>query len=70
MRFVIRDFPDHATFREQGAKLACADKLGGFLSLTICNKANFDPLQHLNIMTLKYNDLETGKKKFGLSSFS
>ena len=41
----IRDFPDHATFREKGAKLACADKLGVFLSLTLCNKANFDPLQ-------------------------
>ena len=25
---IIRDFPDHATFREKGAKLACADKLG------------------------------------------
>ena len=25
-----RDFPDHATFREKGAKLACADKLGVF----------------------------------------
>ena len=41
----IRDFPDHATFRENGAKLARADKLGVFLSLTLCNKANFDPLQ-------------------------
>ena len=41
----IRDFPDHATFREKGANLACADKLGVFLSLTLCNKANFDPLQ-------------------------
>ena len=41
----IRDFPDHATFREKGGKLACADKLGALLSLTLCNKANFDPLQ-------------------------
>ena len=41
----IRDFPDHATLREKGAILTCADKLGVFLSLTICNKANFDPLQ-------------------------
>ena len=40
-----KDFPDRATFREKGAKLACADKLGVFLSLTLCNKANFDPLQ-------------------------
>ena len=30
---LLRDFPDHATFREKGAKLACADKLGVFLSL-------------------------------------
>ena len=42
---LITDFPDHATFREKGAKLACADKLGVFLSLTLCNKAKFDPLQ-------------------------
>ena len=42
---LLRDFPDHATFREKGAKLAFADKLGVFLSLTLCNKANFDPLQ-------------------------
>ena len=41
----IRDFPDCATFREKGAKLGCADKLGVFLSLTLCNKANFDPFQ-------------------------
>ena len=41
----IRDFPDNATFREKGAKLACADKLGVFLSVTLCNKAIFDPLQ-------------------------
>ena len=47
----IRDFPDHATFREKGVKLACADKL--FLSLTLCNKANFDPLQQV-----KYDGLE------------
>ena len=43
----IRDFPDHTTFREKGAKLASADKLGVFLSLTLSNKANFDPLQHV-----------------------
>ena len=42
---LIRDFPDHATFREKGAKLASADKLGVFLSLTLCKKAYFDPLQ-------------------------
>ena len=27
VHIMIRDFPDHATFREKGAKLACADKL-------------------------------------------
>ena len=37
----IRDFPYYATFREKGAKLACADKLGVFLSLTLCKKASF-----------------------------
>ena len=40
----IRDFPEYATFREKGAKLACADKLGVFLSLTLCKKANFEYL--------------------------
>ena len=47
VRLVIRDFPDHATFREKGAKLACADKLGGFLSLTLCKKANFEYLSFI-----------------------
>ena len=56
----IRDFPDHATFREKGAKLACADKLGVFLSLTLCNKANFDPLQRVQYGGLKKS--ETGNK--------
>ena len=50
---IIRDFPDHATFREKGAKLACAEKLGVFLSLTLCIKGNFDPLQGV-----KYDGLE------------
>ena len=40
----IRDFPYYATFREKGAKLACADKLGVFLSLTLCKKASFEYL--------------------------
>ena len=56
----IRDFPDHATFREKGAKLACADKLVVLLSLTLCNKANFDPLHKSNMMALK--TCETGKE--------
>ena len=42
--FAIRDFPYYATFREKGAKLACADKLGVFLSLTLCKKASFECL--------------------------
>ena len=55
MKYVggIRDFPDHATFREKGAKLACADKLGVFLSLTLCDKANFDSLERV-----KYDSLQ------------
>ena len=43
----IRDFPDHATFKEKSAKLACADKLGVFLSLTLCKKANFEYLSFI-----------------------
>ena len=61
----IRDFPDHATFREKGAKLACADKLGVFHYLTLCNKANFDPLQYV-----KCDGLEKMYGLYGLSSFS
>ena len=64
----IRDFPDHATFREKGTKLVWADKLGVFLSLTLCNKANFDPLQHV-----KYDGLEKMRNRkimYGVSSFS
>ena len=49
----IRDFPDHATFREKGATLACADKLGVFLSLTLCNKVKFDLLHQV-----KYDGLD------------
>ena len=49
----IRDFPNHATFREKGAKLACTDKLGFFLSLTLCNKANFDT-NHLMMILVHY----------------
>ena len=54
----IRGIPDHVTFREKVAKLACADKLGVFLSLTLCNKANFDPLQRI-----KYDGLEKNVKQ-------
>ena len=50
---IRKDFPDQAIFREKGAKLASANKLGVFLSLSQCNKANFDPLQRL-----KYDSLE------------
>ena len=64
----IRDFPDHVTFREKGTKLACVDKLGVFLSLTLCNKANFDPYNESNMMALK--KCETGKNIYGSSSFS
>ena len=37
--------PRHVQGR--GAKLACVDKLGVFLSLALCNKATFDPLQQV-----------------------
>ena len=41
---IIREFPDHATFREKENTLGWLDKLGVFLSLTLCNLANFDQL--------------------------
>ena len=43
----IRDFPDHANFREKGAKLACVDKLGVLLSLNLSKKANFEYLSFI-----------------------
>ena len=46
-KVLIRDFPDHATFREKGAKLACADKLGVFLSLSLFKNANFEYLSFI-----------------------
>ena len=42
---LIREIPDHATFRGKGANTAWLDKLGLFPSLAICNKANFGYLQ-------------------------
>ena len=36
----IRDFPDHATFREK-SETASSEKLGDFLSLNLCNQDNF-----------------------------
>ena len=41
---VIREIPDHTTFREKEHTLGWLDKLGGFLSLALCNLANFDQL--------------------------
>ena len=49
----IRDFPDHTTFREMGAKLACADKLGVFLSLTYVIRPTLTPYIESNMMALK-----------------
>ena len=40
----IREIPDHATFREKEYTLGWLDKLGWFLSLALCNLANFDHL--------------------------
>ena len=40
----IREIPDHATFREKEHTLGWLDKLGCFLSLALCNLANFDQL--------------------------
>ena len=41
---VLREIPDHATFREKGHTLGWLDKLVFFLSLALCNLANFDQL--------------------------
>ena len=38
----IREIPD--SFREKEHTLGWLDKLGGFLSLALCNLANFDHL--------------------------
>ena len=51
----IRDFPDHATFRKKSVLLAQSNKLGGFLSLTLCKKANFDL-----ILLVKYDVFQKG----------
>ena len=56
----IRDFPDHATFREKGAKLACADKLGVFLVLTHVIRSTLNPYNESNMMALK--KCKAGKK--------
>ena len=42
---LLREIPDHATFRGKGANTGWLDKLGLFPSLVLCNKANFDYLQ-------------------------
>ena len=44
-RSSIRDFPDHATFREKSVTTCLVGQLRDFLSLTLCNKTNFDTLQ-------------------------
>ena len=54
----IWDVPDHTTFREKGAKLACANKPGVFLSLTLCNKANFEYLSFVEVPTKKNLNFE------------
>ena len=44
MAGIIKDIPDHATFREKMHSLGWLDKLGIFLYFSICNWANFDLL--------------------------
>ena len=36
LRRELRHFPDHATFREKGAKQACADNESTMMSLKKC----------------------------------
>ena len=64
---VIRDFPDHATFREKTVTTCLVGQAWGFLSLTLCNKANFDP-----ILLVNYDVLQKGlnmKKFYRMFSF-
>ena len=63
----IRDFPDHANFREKGAKLACSDKLGDFLSLNLCKKANLS-ICHL-LSTSPYKKTRTLRKSYEIFVF-
>ena len=52
MTELIRDFPDHATFREKSAKLACADKLGVLIS-ALCNRLiRPKPCRHASLVCL------------------
>ena len=41
---IIREILDHATFREKEHTLVWLDKLVFFLSLVLCNLANFEHL--------------------------
>ena len=52
---IIRDFPDHATFMERSVTTGLVGQAWGILSLTLCNKANFDP-----ILLVKYDVLLKG----------
>ena len=64
---LIRGFPDHALFREMSVTTCLVRQVWGFLSLTLCIKANFDPLQ-----LVKYDVTEKGlniKTIYGLSSY-
>ena len=41
---LLREIPDHATFRGKEHTLGWLDKLGVCLSLALCNLADFDQL--------------------------
>ena len=49
----MKDFPDHANFREKSVTTGLVGQAWGFLSLTLCYKANFDP-----ILLVKYDGLQ------------
>ena len=57
----IMDFPDHATFREKSVTTGLVGQAWGFPSLTLCNKANFDPL-----LLVEYDVLQKG---FNMNNF-
>ena len=52
----IRDFPDHATFREKSVTIGLAGQAEEF---PLCDKANFDPYLQLSIL---YPSLLLGPK--------
>ena len=63
----IRDFPDHATFREKSVTTGPVGQVWGFPFLTLCKKTNFDL-----ILLVECDVFQKGlnmKEIYGMSSF-